>query len=120
MSKRLLAAAITSLGSLNLGYAAIAAAQTADSPVDETSAPAAKTTTADTTTPASTATAPASSATADDQIATVLVTARRRAERLEQVPTSITATGSQQPAQQDIVAQPDQLGRWARRERGGP
>src|SRR3546814_16060371 len=94
MSKRLLAAAITSLGSLNLGYAAIAAAQTADSPVDETSAPAAQTTTADTTTPASTATAPASSAAADDQIATVLVTARRREDSLEKVPTSITAPGA--------------------------
>src|SRR3546814_13312001 len=53
------------------------------------------------------ATAPASSATADDQIATVLVTARRREESLEKVPTSITALGAQQLAQQGIVPQSD-------------
>src|SRR3546814_1360362 len=53
------------------------------------------------------ATAPASSATADDQIATVLVTARRREESLEKVPTSITALGAQQLAQQGIVSQSD-------------
>src|SRR3546814_9252951 len=51
--------------------------------------------------------APASSATADDQIATVLVTARRREESLEKVPTSITALGAQQLAQQGIVSQSD-------------
>src|SRR3546814_3815877 len=53
------------------------------------------------------ATAPASSATADDQIATGLVTARRREESLEKVPTSITALGAQQLAQQGIVSQSD-------------
>src|SRR3546814_11469526 len=53
------------------------------------------------------ATAPASSATADDQIATVLVTARRREESLEKVPTSITALGAQQLAQQGSVSQSD-------------
>src|SRR3546814_13209130 len=51
--------------------------------------------------------APASSATADDQIATVLVTARRREESLEKVSTSIMAHGAQQLAQQAIASQSD-------------
>lgn len=96
MKKRALVVAITSISSLCLGYGAGAAAQTADNSTDLATAPAAAPT-PDT----------AQTSAADDQIATVLVTARRREESLEKVPTSITALGAQQLAQQGIVSQSD-------------
>ncbi|HET8880714.1 MAG TPA: TonB-dependent receptor, partial [Solimonas sp.] len=100
MSKRVLAAAITSIGSLSLGYSAVAAAQAADAAAETAAEPATTPQPAD-------APADASAANTDDQIATVLVTARRREESLEKVPTSITALGAQQLAQQGIVSQSD-------------
>ena len=69
MSKRVLAAAITSIGSLSLGYSAVAAAPAADAAAETAAEPA---------TPPQPSDAPAdaSAANTDAQIATVLVTAR--------------------------------------------
>ncbi|NGY05629.1 TonB-dependent receptor [Solimonas terrae] len=104
MNKRVLAAAVTSIGSLCLGYGAGAAAQDSDAAADTAA-------TSTTQTPAADGTAQdtqaATAAAGDDQIATVLVTARRREEKLEKVPTSITALGAQQLTQQGIVSQSD-------------
>lgn len=104
MKKRALAVAITSMGSLCLGYGSGAAAQATGNTVDETTAPVAAPASEPTSQDAQAAT-PASNP--DDQIATVLVTARRREESLEKVPTSITALGAQQLAQQGINSQSD-------------
>jgi iron complex outermembrane receptor protein len=93
MKKRVLAATISAVGSLGMGCPGTVFAEPADSGQPEAgNAPASST-------------APA--AAASDEIATVVVTARRREENLEQVPTAITALSAQQLAEQGITSQSD-------------
>jgi iron complex outermembrane receptor protein len=93
MKKKVLAATISAVGSLGMGCSGTVFADTADSnPPEPGAVPAISS-------------APAASASED--IATVVVTARRREENLEQVPTAITALSAQQLSEQGITSQSD-------------
>ena len=90
MNKRMVAAAASAVWGLTVGYTGTAFSQTAQGDSPATGAVAA-------------AVPPA----AQDDIETVVVTARRRSESLEKVPSSITALGAQQLADENIVTQSD-------------